>query len=71
MSQDVGRGPAVADAGRPGRGSGVCDEDLAVEVDDGDLVVVGDDQDGFIASHPRSLKAEVSSPRPPEVSPMS
>ena len=32
-------------AGRPGRGPGVLDEDLAVQVGDGDLVAGGDDQD--------------------------
>ena len=38
-------GSAVADVGDAGGGSGVLDEDLAVEVGDGDLVAVGDDED--------------------------
>src|SRR5262245_40960516 len=65
MCQDIGdtsgvlawaAGVAVADVGDAGRGSGVLDEDLAVEVGDGDLVAglvaVGDDEDLLEASSP-------------------
>ena len=38
-------GPAVADVGHAGRGSGVLGEDLAVQIGDGEFVAVGDDED--------------------------
>ena len=68
MCQDIGdgsgvlawaAGAAVADVGDPGCGSGVFDEDLALQVGDGDcvagLVAVGDDEDLLEASSPVDL----------------
>ncbi|WP_309648880.1 hypothetical protein [Nocardioides sp.] len=59
MSQDFGDGSgfgvalagssAFADVRHAGAGSGELGEDLAVQVGDGDLVAVGDDQDLYEA----------------------
>jgi hypothetical protein len=44
LGRHAGRS-AVADVGHCGSGAGVLDEDLAVQVGDGEVVAVDDDQD--------------------------